>query len=148
MFGFGSQSLATRVAIGKAAGLVFGLTGFVVLPQVSPDSDPMLMWGFLLWYITLGAVIGVFGVMTWHPALEFPMPWWFRGPFVGGWMNFVLVLFAHDALAKIMTDTFGRASAFRSPFWFILEGALFGLVVAYLATRYGGEGKATIDELE
>ncbi len=148
MFGFGSQSLATRIAIGKACGMAFGLLGFLTLPYLSPDSDPLLRWGVLGWYITVGAVIGGFGVMTWHPALELPMPWWLRGPVIGGWMNFVLVLMAYDALAKIMTDSFGRNGPITSPFWFIVEGVLFGLVVAYLAARYGGEGRKTLDELD
>ena len=31
-----------------------------------------------------------------------------------------------------------------SPFWFALEGALIGLLIGYLATRYGGEGPETV----
>jgi hypothetical protein len=34
----------------------------------------------LLWYTTLGAIIGVF---TWHPVLKLPLPWWIRAQALG-----------------------------------------------------------------
>ena len=52
-------------------------------------DDSLLRWGILLWYTTLGAIIGVFGVYTWNPVLKLPMPWWFLAPLLGAWMNFV-----------------------------------------------------------
>jgi uncharacterized membrane-anchored protein YhcB (DUF1043 family) len=32
-----------------------------------------------------------------------------------------------------------------SPFWFVAEGAVIGLVIGYVATRFGGEGKEIVD---
>ena len=140
---FEKPSLMTRVAVGKTAGLVFGAAGFVLLPYFLPDAGLMLRWGVLLWYITMGAVIGVMGVFTWHPILRMPMPWWFSAPLMGAWMNFVLTFFAYDDLAAVMSTTFGGGSWMSSPFWFVLEGALIGLIIGYLATRFGGEGPET-----
>ena len=51
---------------------------------------------------SLGAVIGVFGVYTSHPVLHIPLPWWVRAPAIGGWMNFVLTLFAYDQFAALI----------------------------------------------
>jgi hypothetical protein len=31
-----------------------------------------------------------------------------------------------------------------SPFWFVLEGAIVGLIMGYFATRFGGEGEETV----
>ena len=146
MYKFKNPSLVTRIAIGKVIGLVFGLIGLVAIPMISPDLDPMLRWGFLFWYITVGAVIGMMGVMNWYPIVNMPVPWWFRGPWIGGWMNFVLVFFAYDALAKFMLDFFGPGALMQSPFWFVAEGVLFGLIVGYIATRFGGEGRETVDQ--
>jgi hypothetical protein len=143
---FGNPSLFTRIAIGKTVGLIVGLIGFILIPIISPDLDPSLRWGVLLWYTSLGAFVGVFGVFTWHPIVKMPMPWWIRGVFVGAWMNFVLTFFAHEAMVTVMGDMFGPDAWLQSPFWFALEGAAFGLLVDYLATRYGGEGKVTVDE--
>ena len=98
----------------------------------------------MLWYTTLGAIIGMFGVLTWHPVLKLPMPWWVRAPVLGAWMNVVLVFFAFDTLAAMMTAVFGTDGVLASPFWFAAEGAVVGFVIGYFATRLGGEGAETV----
>ena len=142
---FGNPSLITRIAIGKAVGFIVGLLGFVFLPSVYPDATMMLRWGLLLWYITFGAIIGVFGVFTWHPILKLPLPWWIRAPFVGAWLNFVLAFFAYDEMKAVLVHVFGHDGRITSPFWFSLEGAVIGIIIGYLATRFGGEGKETVE---
>ena len=141
---FGNPSLMTRIAIGKGVGFIIGLIGFITMPVLFGETDIMLRWGILLWYTTVGAVIGVFGVITWHPVLRLPMPWWFRSSLVGAWMNFVLTLFIYDTLQSYMTHFFGDNGAMSSPFWFVLEGAVVGLLIGFLATRFGGEGEETV----
>ncbi|MDG1995941.1 MAG: hypothetical protein P8J14_05565 [Emcibacteraceae bacterium] len=143
---FKNPSLITRIAIGKTVGMVFGILGFIMVPWFWPGVSSMMQWAILLWYITVGAVIGMFGVFTWHPILHLPMPWWFRAPLLGGWMNFVLTLFIYDKLQTMMINYFGVNSTFSSPFWFAVEGALVGLIIGYLATRFGGEGKQVVEE--
>jgi len=140
---FGNLSLATRIAVGKTVGLGFGLAGFLMLPYFVPDADPLLRWGFLLWYLSLGALIGMAGVLDRHPALDMRFPWWLRSPLIGAWMNFVLTLLIHDRLTEFSRAMFGEGSTFSSPFWFVAEGALVGLVIGYAATRAGGEGPET-----
>ena len=114
---FGNPSLMTRIAVGKLLGLVVGLIAFFFLPSFLPEADPMLRWGLLLWYITFGAIIGVFGVFTYHPIVKLPLPWYVGSPFIGAWMNFVLVFFAHDAMSAMMVTIFGADGAMQSPFW-------------------------------
>ena len=140
---FGKPSLMTSIAVGKTAGLVFGGADFFLLPWFWPEAGMMLRWGVLLWYITLGGIIGLFGVFNRHPVLRMNLPWWFRGPFIGGWMNFLLALIAHDKLAAMMSASFGAGSALASPFWLVAEGMVIGLIIAYLAFRFGGEGPET-----
>ncbi len=141
---FENPSLVTRIAIGKLLGFVLGLIGLIVIPFLWPDSGWMERIAFLLWYTTLGAFVGLVGVLDWHPVLRLPMPWWLSSTLVGAWMNFVLTLFIHDRLAEMMVDLFGEGSLFLSPFWFVAEGALVGLFIGYFATRFGGEGPATV----
>ena len=141
---FENPSLITRIAIGKVIGFIFGLIGFIFLPYFLPESDCLLRWGILLWYTTLGAIIGMFGVFTYHPILKLPFPWWFRATVVGAWMNFVLTFFAFDAMQDMMFAVFGEDGILTSPFWFTAEGAIVGLIIGYFATRFGGEGKATV----
>ena len=104
---FGNPSLNTRIAVGKTLGALFGLAGFIYLTIYPVGDDSLLRWGILLWYTTLGAIIGVFGVYTWDPVLKLPMPWWFLAPLLGAWMNFVLTFFAYDTLAAAMAPVFG-----------------------------------------
>ena len=139
-------SIMGRLAIGKTVGFVVGLIGFIVLPMIWDGSTLMLQWGILLWYTTVGAFIGVFGVINYHPILHMPLPWWFRGPWIGGWMNFILTLFAYDTFALMMAEAFGGYFAGYSPFWFACEGAIVGLLISWFATRFGGEGAETVTQ--
>jgi hypothetical protein len=138
-----NPSLTTRIAVGKGVGFLFGLAGFLLLPSILPEAGWQIRWGVLLWYTTLGAIIGVFGVYTRHPVLRLPFPWWIRAPFVGAWMNFVLTFFAYDTMRAMMVAMFGEQGLLGSPFWFTAEGAIVGFVIGYLATRFGGEGVET-----
>lgn len=139
------NSLVGRIAVGKFVGLIIGIVGFVVVTSFVPDVSWSLPWGILLWYVTLGAVIGVFGVFTRHPVLQFPLPWWFRAPFIGAWMNFVLVFFAYDSLKHVAIAMFGSGSPFVSPFWFVAEGAIAGAIIGFCATKVGGDGEAMVE---
>ncbi len=143
---FRNPSLITRIAIGKGIGFLFGLVGFIFLPLFLPDASWLLRWGLLFWYTTVGAVIGVFGVFTWHPVLKLPLPWWVRSTVIGAWMNFVLTFFAYYDMKDIMVNVFGSNGALSSPFLFVFEGAIVGVVIGYFATRFGGEGKETVEE--
>ena len=140
---FGNPSLMTRIAIGKGIGFLIGLVAFISLPHFLPEADMMLRWGILLWYVTFGAIIGVFGVITQYPIINRRLPWWFTATYIGAWLNFVLVFFAHDAMSAMMVSVFGENGALSSPFWFAAEGAVIGLVIGYFATRFGGEGAET-----
>ena len=141
---FENPSLVTRIAIGKSIGFALGLIGLVLIPIFWPDSGWMERIGFLFWYTTVGAIIGLIGVFTWHPILKLPMPWWFRSTLIGAWMNFVLTLFIYDRLAEMMLELMGENGLFMSPFWFVAEGAVVGLLIGFFATRFGGEGAETI----
>jgi len=140
-----NPSLVTRIVIGKTVGLIVGILGFVLMPFFWPEAGWLIRWGVLLWYTTLGAIIGMFGVFSWHPILHLPMPWWVRGPFIGAWMNFVLTFFGYEAMRAMLVSTFGADGLLTSPYWFVLEGALIGLLIEYLATRFGGEGRDTLN---
>ena len=72
------------------------------------------------------------------------MPWWFLAPLLGAWMNFVLTFFAYDTLAAAMASVFGPEGILSSPFWFVAEGAIVGLIIGFAATRFGGEGPETV----
>lgn len=136
-------SLMTRTIVGKSVGFAFGLLGLFLLPLVLPDAGWMLRIGSVLWYTTLGAIVAVFGVFDYHPVLKLPLPWWLMGPAVGAWMNLLVTLFAYESFAADMLTAFGPDGPLRSPFWFCLEGAIAGWLIAFFAQRFGGIGPAT-----
>ena len=142
---FGNPSIATRIAVGKLAGLGIGLLGFVILPHMLPEADPWLAWGLLLWYTTMGGLIGLAGVIDRHPVFNLALPWWLLPVVLGAWLNFVLVFFAHDAMRRVL-ETMFAPGPMTSPFWMVAEGALVGLLIGFLAMRFGGHGPATLKD--
>ena len=142
---FSRPSLVIRIAVGKMAGLAFGLAAFFTIPALAPGTPEMFRWGVMLWYLSLGAFIGVAGVISRHPVLKMEMSWWMIGGGIGAWMNFVLVLLAHDPALAVMSEAFGAGSALANPFWLVVEGLVVGLVIGWLTHRFGGEGRAAMD---
>jgi len=139
-----TSSLTNRIIIGKAIGFILGAIGFFLIPVIFPDTPPMFRWAVWAWYITFGAFIGVMGIYTRHPVLNIPMPWWFRSGILGTWLNFVLYLFISEPLTLAMETSF---MAGWSPLWIVAEGAVIGLLIGYVATKFAGEGKALADNL-
>jgi hypothetical protein len=134
------KQLTYRVGGGKGLGLLFGLIGFFALPYFVEEPSIFLRIGILLWYPTVGAFVGLAGVFAHHPILNMSLPWFVRGPLIGGWMNVLIVMFAHDQLIQ-MTDAWNIAyGIYVSPYWLILEGVLIGSVMDWLLTRWFGEG--------
>ncbi len=134
-------SLTVRVVVGQLAGLAVGFAALALLIALAPETDVRIKIGVVLWFATIGTLIGTVGVFSRHPIIGTPIRWWVRGPVVGGWMNLLLVLFAHDELAAIARAALGSDSpVWTSPYWFILEGAAFGAIIGGLATLLGGEG--------
>ena len=129
-----------RIFIGKTLGLLFGLLGFCITPLVWPEIGLMTRWGILLWYMTFGTIIGVFGVMGHHPIWKnWEFSPYFRGILIGGWLNLVLVFFAYEPMQIMLNHL--KCPYMHSPFWFVLEGAILGLIIDLVATKYGGQGE-------
>ncbi len=145
MFGYKKPSITIRIAWGKFLGFLLGLTGILIIPKYVPDAGMTFTIGVLLWYTTLGAIIGLAGIYIRQPVINIGLPWWFRGTLFGSWFNMLLVLFAYDRLEQIMVSYFGETSMFTSPWWFVLEGAIVGFVMDGLLTAIGGEGPQAVD---
>ena len=137
--------LVIRIGIGKVTGALFGLSGFLLIPDMNPETDLILKWGVLFWYITFGAIIGIMGLFDRHPVFGFPMPWWLRAPAIGGWLNFVLTLVCYEKLSEILNAFMAGNHPFQSPFWFVLEGMIIGMIIGIIATKFGGEGSGTLE---
>lgn len=91
------------------------------------------MWTILTDRILLGMVVGLAGAYHLHPIFRFPIPAWFRGTCLGVFVSLPLAAGAMVAPAA-GTDAW-------MAFWLTLgAGAVFGLIIDLVATKYGGEG--------
>lgn len=141
---FEKPSLIRRAAIGKTIGLVFGLISFFIVPMITPEVTLTFRFGVALYLIMMGGFIGIMGVFTYHPVLHMPMPWWVRGPMIGGFMMLVLWMIAQPQFDAVAIAMFGENSIFSSGAWSIVDGLVIGSLMSFLATRFGGEGKETV----
>ncbi len=139
---FEKPSLMLRIAVGKSVGFVFGLIAFFALPMMG-EPDLMFRLGIALWLIITGAMIGLMGVVTYHPLLRIPLPWWVRGPLIGMSTMLTLWLVAHERIDAIVINMFGPDTILSSGAWIIADGLVIGLVMAWLATLLAGEGRET-----
>jgi hypothetical protein len=144
MFGFTKPSNTLRVGYGKFLGLLFGIIAYFALTIFAPETDFTFRFGFLIWYLTLGAVIGLMGIFTSNPLFNLNISWWMRGLVTGAWFNFVLLMFIFDEISVILLNIFGAQSVFSTPWWFVIEGAFIGVIIDYLLTRFAGEGSHTV----
>jgi len=133
------HSITNRIIIGKTIGFVAGLLVFFLVPMLGVDLELKFGLGLILFYTILGSLIGLMGVMTQHPIFNFSLPWWLRGLVVGISMHAMLVLLTYDQIAAMAgaLNTFGMTS----PWWALLDGTILGLIIAWAATRFAGEGK-------
>ena len=131
--------LIKRIAIWKSIGFIFWLAAFYIMPLFFPEASSMLSWAIFLWYITLWAIIWVFGVWNNIPIFKITVPYWLRWIWIWGWMNFILALFMFDNLTWLMAGTYME---WRSPFRIVLEWAVFWLIVDTITTKKVWEGKA------
>ena len=132
------SKLMNRIAIAKTVGLVFWLVWFFLMPIYVTDPSLMLRFWVLFWYITMWWIIWLFWIMKKHPVFKIKIPFWFRGPFIWGWMYFVLTLFIYDKISILTQNTYME---WYSPFWIILEWVVFWLICDYIATKLGWEWK-------
>lgn len=137
-----NESIARRLWSAKFTGFVFGLICFFSIPIFWPDEGLMFRFGILVWYTVVGLVIGLAGVLDHHPYFGFKLPLGGRGMFFGSLLNFVIVLLGYEKIEELMltTQSFSDWGLF-SPFWFVLEGLVLGMIIDIVATKFGGEGK-------
>lgn len=130
-----------RISLGLMAGGLFGVGGFLLIPLVDDGIDPLLPWGVLLLYPTIGAIIAGVGsaLRRRFPALGWPL----LGLALGAWLMLVIVFFAHEQMRQFLASMFEPGSVFTSPFWFMVEGAVAGVLIGLAIDRFAGEGRTS-----
>lgn len=130
-----NKQLIYRIATAKLIGLFIGIGACLITLQLDLPVSTGQLWGLFLWYPTVGAIIGIMGVIDHHPILNVRIPWWFRGPFMGAWMNLLIGLFAGDLMLAFTNEAgLPGAGIHLAVFWFVLEGLFVGGLMDFAGT--------------
>ncbi len=122
-------------AISKFTALVIGIILFLLLPLFDKNISQLTRWGILLWYPTVAGLIGAAALVTEEPFFNIKISWWLRGVLLGTWMNTLLVLFATEAMIDCAILFHLSGGSLLSPFWFVVDGTLVGLLFAFIVDR-------------
>jgi hypothetical protein len=137
---FKLHSVTGRIAIGKVIGLIVGIIVMLFLPAFDMEMASMFGLGTLLMFVLMGAMTGFMGQFDRHPAFEFKMPWYVRGPLVGVFFMLMYILFTYDELNLVMESALVSWMGFESPFWALIDGAVIGGLMGLIETKAAGEG--------
>lgn len=133
------HSVTNRIIIGKLIGFVAGVLTWLILSLMGATLDLKFGLGLVLFYILTGAIIGFMGMFERHPVLKFKTPWWLHGITMGLAMHLILILVSYDQFALMMQEM--GIWGMVSPWWALIDGAILGLIMAFAATKFAGEGK-------
>lgn len=135
------RSISGRLVIGKTIGALVGILTMLLLPQFNIPVFSMFGLGTLIMFLLMGSMTAFMGIFDRHPALNFKMPWWVRGPLVGVTFMLMYVLFTYDTLEVIIKSPLISWMGLESPFWALIDGIFFGGLMGYLETKFAGEGE-------
>ena len=137
-----NKPLIKRLLISMILGIGFGLLCAYLASTKDPsiwDTSSPVFWSIVYNRFLIGVVIGIAGFMTKHPMFNFKIPAWLRGAKIGA---IVSVAMAIDTL--MIPDT--PSSELWKLFWMtILAGAIYGLIIDVVASKFGGQGKELLD---
>ncbi len=137
------HSVTNRIIIGKSIGFVVGGLVFFLFPMFGIALDMKFGLGLWLFYILMGVLTGLMGIMDHHPMFKFKMPFWFRGIVIGLSMHLMLILVTYDQMAALTVafDVFGM----QAPWWCLIDGAILGLIMGWVETKFAGEGNLPLE---
>ena len=122
--------LMTRTAIAKSLGFLVGLIGFWGTRTMLPTADPLLAWGVLALFVTIGGVVGISGTVNHIPIFKLAYP-----PWMGGWFTFLTILFGYDMLAQALISISYLPEFFKNPWWMIADGIVVGALIDIIVSR-------------
>lgn len=137
-----NKPLVKRLLISSLLGIGFGLLCVYLASTKDPsmwDTSSPVFWSIVYNRFLIGFVIGIAGFMTKHPCFNFKVPAWLRGIKIGAMISLAMAI--NTLLAPGM-----ESSELWKLFWLtILSGAIYGLIIDVVATKFGGQGKELIE---
>ena len=108
---------------------------FFLLSVWVADISLLERWTVVFWYTTLGGVVGISNVVVREPVTNLPLPWWLRAPLISAWLCLMVVLFAGDRVQKLVCVVHVSNGVLTSPYWFVVDGMIVGIVAGVISTR-------------
>ena len=142
--------LLAGTAAGKLVAFAMGVGVFFALPNLVTDLNVCGRWAILFWYPSLGGIIGISNVVKTEPIFNLRIHWWQRAPILGAWMNLMVVLFAYEGMREFTMTIHFSNGELSSPFWFVLDGVVIGVIVGYVSTKveqWHSRRKSILDQL-
>ena len=137
---FQKHSVAGRVATGKLVGFIVGGAVYFLLPLVTTANSAYFNFGVWLLFVLMGGMIGFIGIFKEHPVFGFKLTWCMRGGAVGFVFFLLLVLLAYGEVQSIVTSDWFSWTGFTSPWWILIDGVVYGMIIGFIATKISGEG--------
>jgi hypothetical protein len=134
-----NASLVNGIKLAAFLGLLIGILNFFVVATLVDNVSIWLRWALIFWYITFGIIIAITGIFVRHPIFKFPLKWQVRSAFVGGWLNFTVTFFNYEHFSTYIANSI-MSGFVSSPFWFVLDGIVWGLLIGWIVTKMAGDG--------
>jgi hypothetical protein len=129
------------ILLGFGFGFLCAYVGWILTPELK--ADPNFWWSPLMWAIVynrtlIGFFVLLFGIFTIHPIFHFKLSPWFRGATAGAVVSLDL------AIGSLL---FPYENAWQTFWALILVGAIYGLIIDVVATKFAGEGEDLLKKL-
>jgi hypothetical protein len=137
---FKIHSVTGRMFIGVLIGFAYGTLVLLLAPLFNFSAVSPLGLGTLMLFTMMGFTIGLVGIFDYHPVFGFKMRWWIRGIVGGCIFGLMYVFIGYESIDTIMHSSLMMQFGLHSPFWALTDYVLAGLIMAFLETKFAGEG--------
>ncbi|MBF0425012.1 MAG: hypothetical protein HQL66_04220 [Magnetococcales bacterium] len=134
-----AKRFAVSVVLGAASGLLCIWLAAKHQPELASLTNPVF-WTIMSDRILIGFVVALAGAFTAHPVFGFPFRPWVRGSCMG------LLVSVPMATGSLIAPPNPMVSPWVIFFLSLVAGAVYGMIIDWVATRVGGEGAALLGE--
>ncbi|MBF0418253.1 MAG: hypothetical protein HQL86_08395 [Magnetococcales bacterium] len=126
------------IGLGALSGLLCAWLAGQQQPELFSTNHP-IFWSIVSDRLLIGMMIAFAGAFTRHPVLGFPYRPWLRGFCLGAIVSLPM------ATGAMSAPTNSQGSAWMIFWASLISGAIYGLIIDLVATRFGGEGAGLLD---
>jgi len=120
-----------RKMIGLGLGLGFGILCVLLASSNSPEMLNVIKYNIIFNRILIGVMVAACGVFSVHPYFGWRLYPALRGGFIGAFISLDI------AIGALAIEEDGKIIFIAT----IISGAIYGLIIDLVATKFGGEGQ-------